>query len=72
MIHSTTNYGASPLIVLYKKKSDTLISLYQTYAFNMCHYYEMFHIGLSHYKMFHDANFSSNIKITNNTKKFLT
>lgn len=63
-----------------KKGSIQIVRLYQTYAFNMFHYYEMFHFKHLHYKMFHirvlrykkfhNATFSSNIKITNTTKCF--
>ena len=58
----------------YPIKIKNRSSFQKTYRFQkMCHYYEMFHIGLSHYKMFHilvshykmfhDATFCSNVKL---------
>ena len=37
----------------------------------MCHRYEIFHFKHLHYKMFHDATFSSNVIFLNYTKSFI-
>ena len=66
----------------YPIKIKNRSSFQKTYRFHkMFHYYEMFHFEHLHYKMFHirvlrykkfhNATFSSNIKLLNNTKRFI-